>query len=362
MTVTSRLFHILRIYTVTALCAATVFAQQNVVNVSINLPNYDVIYVADMIDITSGSLTNAVPNISFTLTTVPAGLTLQQIFLHIEANLQLKGDAAPSNLVTAETFPFDLSGFALVSSKDLAKGSSGNIRMRPAKPNTVVATRLKDYILNFPTAPVGTYTFSITVNSAGGVLGQGSQTVQVKNSSASDVSIALVEPQDAAVLASVLPSFSWTTEKQNSRIKIFEKLPQYQSPQDAVGGIPHIIQEVTGSNFNYPPDARKLEPGKTYYWFVEAEVSTNRGIQTKQSEIRMFRILSNDVTIILQLVERLFATFGGDLTTSLASMQNMGIQFTGEVTKDGSRITKEDLSRLFNQFVSNNTKLQVKIE
>ena len=76
----------------------------------------------------------------------------------------------------------------------------------------------------------------------------------------------------------------------------------------------------------------------------------------------MFRILSTDVTVILQMVERLFSTFGGDLSSTLTNMRNAGLTFTGEVTLDGSRITKEDLSTLFNSFISKNVKLQAKIE
>jgi hypothetical protein len=105
-----------------------------------------------------------------------------------------------------------------------------------------------------------------------------------------------------------------------------------------------------------------LEPGKSYYWFIESVVSTNRGDQTKQSEIRMFRILLTDASVVLQMLERLFSTYGGDLASTLSSMQNMGLQLTGEMTRDGVRITREELARLFDQFLRTNTQLQVRIE
>lgn len=344
---------------------ATVSAQATKVDIDIRLPNYDVIYVSDMVDVATGSISSAIPNVSFGLTTSPPGSSAR-VFMKITAKIQLRGDAAPSDLVTAETRPFDLFGSILVSSRDLARGASGNVQINPTtvRKNTNLETRLKDHILNFPTAPVGTYTLQVEVFNAlgGNRLGSQIQTVEVRNASASEVSIALVEPQDGATLGTVLPTFSWTAEKPVARLKVFEKLPQHQSPQDAVSGIPHLDVEVQGSVFTYPTTARKLEPGKSYYWFIESIVSTNRGPQTKQSEIRMFRILSTDVSVVLQMLERLLSAYGGDLASTLASMQNMGLQLTGEITKDGVRITRDEVARLFDQFLRSNTQLQVRVE
>jgi len=340
-------------------------AQATLVNIDIRLPNYDVIYVTDLVDVSTGSISNAIPNVSFGLTTSPPGSSAR-VFMTIVARIHLRGDAAPSELVTAVTRPFDLTGSILISSRDLARGSSGDVQINPATvlKNSTLETRLKDHILKFPTAPVGTYTLQIEVFNAlgGNLLGSQTQTVEVKNASAAEVSITLIEPQDGAVLGTVLPTFSWTAEKPEARLKVYEKLPQHQSPQDAVSGIPHLDVQVSGSSYTYPPSARKLEPGKSYYWFIESVVSTNRGDQTKQSEIRMFSIRSSDVAVVLQMLERLFSTYGGDLASTLTSMQNMGLQLTGEVTKDGMRITREEVARLFDQFQRTNTRLQVRIE
>lgn len=348
-------------------CSVPIASAQRV-DIDIRLPNYDVIYVADMVNISTGSISNAIPDVSFMLTTSPPGTSLQ-VWMKIEAEVQLRGSPAPEPLVEAKTQVFDLHGSAVIASRDLARGASGNIRVFPGdvKRYSNIETKLKDHILNFPTAPVGRYILKVTVYRApfGNVLqpyGFQLKSVEVKNASAAEVSIALVEPQDGAVLGTVLPTFSWTAEKPTARLKVYEKLPQHQSAQDATTGIPHLDVEVTGSTFIYPSTARKLEPGKSYYWFIESIVSTNRGAQTKQSEIRMFRILSSDVSVILQMLERLFSTYGGDLASALTSMQNMGLQLTGEVTKDGVRITREEVARLFDQFLRTNTQLQVRIE
>jgi hypothetical protein len=342
----------------------TTFTQTQItgVTVDIRLQSYDVIYVADMFDVATGSISNAIPNVSFTLTPVPASAA-GRVRLKVTATVQLKGDPAPLQLVTATTNDFDLVGFLLVSSRDLAS-TSGNIRVNQSITDQNTKERLKTYITTFPTAPVGTYTIRVDVINAnnGITIGSQSQTVEVKNSSVADVSVTLLDPQEGSVLSTVLPTFAWITEKPTARVKIFEKLPQYQSPQDAISGIPHLVQDVNGSTLTYPPDARKLEPGKTYYWFVETDITSNRGTQTKQSEIRMFRVSSANVSALLQMIERLFTTYGGDLATNYAQMQDMGLQFTGEIAKDGTRITREELAQLFDYFVTNNTKLLVRVE
>ncbi|HEY4613798.1 MAG TPA: hypothetical protein VII11_12500 [Bacteroidota bacterium] len=349
-------------------CAVTAVSAQGAVNVEIRLPNYDVIYIADMFDVASGSLSNAIPNISFALSTSPPGSS-RRVWMEIAARIQLRGDAVPSDLVKARTQPFDIHGNILISSRDLTRGAGTNVRIFPGDVQKFSATetRLRDHILNFPTAPVGTYIVQVSVydgifGDTRNRLGAETKVVEVKNASASEVSITLVEPQDGATLQSVLPTFSWTAEKPRARLKVYEKLPHHQSPQEAVTGIVHLDIEVEGGSKTYPPDARKLETGKTYYWFIESIITTNRGSETKQSEIRMFRVASSGASAMLQMLERLLSTYGADLAPMVTQMQNAGIQLTGDVTRDGSRVTREDLIRLFDQFIRSQTKLSVRIE
>ena len=360
--ISRRLARIVAVCGLTVLSLTTVSAQTPATSVDINiqLQSYDVIYVVDMIDVTTGSISNAIPNVSFTLTSVPSG-SFAKVHLEVSAFVQLKGEAALP-LVTATTRDFDLNGFTLVSSRDLAS-KSGSIQVATSTTVSGTIDKLKNYISNFPTAPVGTYTIQVRVlNVNNFVLGSQTKTVEVKNSSAAEVAVTLLDPMDGSVISTVLPTFSWTAEKTTARIRIFEKLPQYQSAQDAISGIPHLVQLVNGSTLTYPPDARKLEPGKTYYWFVETDVTTNRGIQVKQSEIRMFRVMSGNFAIILQMLERLFSSYGGYLSAMVTTMQEMGLEFTGDITKDGTRISREELAQLFNQFITNSTKIAARVE
>jgi hypothetical protein len=357
-----------RVLLVGVLAVLSLTAAWAQVNVDINLPNYDVIYATDMFDVTTGSFANAVPNLSFNITTSPP--RAYRVWMTIVARVQLQGDPVAGNLVSVKTQVFDLNQSMVISSRELAAGRTSTVPIFPGdvQRNRTLETRIRDHILKFPTAPVGNYTIDVSVfdgtngNSTGARLGGGSRTVQVRNSSAGDVNITLLEPQDGASVNSLLPTFSWTTEKPRARLKVYEKLPHHQSAQEAVTGIPHLSVNVETNVFNYPPDARKLETGKTYYWFVEALVSTNRGDEVKQSEIRAFRIQSANMTALSLLLERLLSTYGADLAPVLVSMQSMGLQLTGDVTLDGGRVTREELARLFDSFVTNQTKLSVRIE
>ncbi|MCI0706436.1 MAG: DUF928 domain-containing protein [Ignavibacteriae bacterium] len=342
---------------------------QNEVNVAVNLPNYDVIFLTDWVDVATGSINSTIPDMSIVLTNTTGGpLT---VWMLVVAKVQLQGDAAPQELVTARTKNFELPGSMVISARDFASGQRGKIELlgRAQITEGNLRERLKEHIQKVPTAPVGSYTIEISVFSGpeGNVSasvprGRNSITVKVRNSSAGDVALTLLEPQDAASLTSLLPTFSWSSDKQRNRLKVFEKLPHHQSPNEAVTGIAHLSEEVNGTVLTYPPNARKLEVGKTYYWFVESLVSTNRGDEAKRSEIRTFRIQSANMTALSLLIEQLFSTYGADLAPVLVSMQSMGLQLSGEVTLDGGRMTRDDLARLFDSFVQNQTKLSVRIE
>ncbi|HEY5615881.1 MAG TPA: hypothetical protein VIL52_07640 [Bacteroidota bacterium] len=344
------------------LLLTTASAQQ--VNVNLQLPNYDVIYAADLYDISTQSLTSAIPNFGIELNGVPADLSIL-VEMRLVFRIRLQGDAAPSDLLTARTEPFTVTGSKFISARDLVRGARGDIRIRAgSNVNSTLQDRLEERIRNVPTLPVGQYTIAVEVlSSPGNVrLGGDSRTLEIRNASAGELTITLLEPQDGAAISSLLPTFSWSAAKPRARIKVYEKLPHHQSPQEAVTGIPHLNAEVNGSVYTYSPDARKLDVGKAYYWFIETVITSNRGNEVKQSEIRMFRVASGNMTALFLLLEQLFSTYGADLAPLLVSMQSMGLQLTGEVTLDGSRVTREQLAQLFDGFVRNQTRLNVRIE
>ena len=91
---------------------------QTITHVDFDLPSldYDVIYLADFIDITSNKLASNIPNFSGTIRADGVG----QIMLDAAALVQFKGDPSPQELVFAETEPFKISFSRSLTATDLA--------------------------------------------------------------------------------------------------------------------------------------------------------------------------------------------------------------------------------------------------
>lgn len=336
---------------------------QVTVNLSLNFENYDVVFLSDFVDVSTRKLSPNIPNVYLEMTTNPPNSTID-IFMRVRAYVQLKGKVEEL-LVDAETEVFRLAGSRTISSRDFAGGSTSDVKVKPSYyENKNLRDELEDYAKRFPTAPVGTYrvemeAYSSTSNPP---IGRVARTIEIKNASVSEVQVTLIEPQEGAVIPTTLPAFSWNSEKPNVTLYIYEKLPIHQSPQEAITGIPHLKIDLTGmSTFVYPPDApRRLEPNKGYYWYVETSVSTNRGIEKRQSEIRFFRIkLENQWE---RALEQVFANMGGNAAGTFATMQNIGWLPTGQVLLDGRTLTREEFIALISSLVQSNTPVTVRVE
>ncbi|HLF19519.1 MAG TPA: hypothetical protein VI704_01900, partial [Bacteroidota bacterium] len=142
----------------------------------------------------------------------------------------------------------------------------------------------------------------------------------------------------------------------------YEKLPVHQSPQEAVTGIPYLNVDLVGANtYTYPADApRRLEQNKTYVWFVETEVSTNRGTVRRRSEVNVFRIQTANPQ--QQAVEQFFNSLGNVAAGTFATLQGIGWTPSGDLTLDGRRLTREDLNNLITRLTGQNVEFQLRVE
>jgi len=226
--------------------------------------------------------------------------------------------------------------------------------------------KLQNYVQRFPTAPVGQYSFEIeawsgTNDVPGQRLGGLTRTITIRNASESEVVVTLVSPEQGSTVPTPFPTFSWSSEKPQVVLYVYEKLGIHRSPEEAVTGIPYLKRELNGiSTFTYPADAeRRLEIGKTYYWFLETKVLTSRGDLSRRSEIRLFRVLpgggsSNPLLLAL-------STMGGDLATQLGNLIQDGWQPSG-ATIDGSPANPGDVNSLLQRLARENIKVNVSIE
>jgi len=341
---------------------------QTITHVDFDLPsfNYDVIYLADFIDVTSNKLAQNIPNFSGTIRANGVG----QIMLDATALVQFKGDPSPEELVFAETEPFTINFTRTLTSSDLAAGSVSDIKIKgsPYRENQSLRDRIQNYAKQIPTAPVGQYilrleAYSVTSSGdKGTLLGSIQKIISVRNASPDEVQVNLIDPQPGAVVSTTLPTFSWTSPNPDVTLFVYEKLPIYQSLEEAITGIPFLKQEVNGpQTFTYPANApRRLEQNKSYVWFVQAAVTTNRQTVQRQSEVRLFRIqLDNRAN---QEVSDIMNGFGGSAAGTFSTLESIGWIPTGTITLDGKPVTLDDLKALVAKLTSQNIKVTVRVE
>lgn len=339
-----------------------------ITHVDFNLPSldYDVIYLADFIDVTSNKLAKNIPNFSGTIIANGNG----QIMLDIAASIQLKGESSPEQLVSAETEPFTINGTRTISSSDLASESVSDIKIKnsPYYENQGLRDRITNYAKEFPTAPVGQYTLQLTAFSVtptgdkGSPIGSTQKMITVRNASPNEVQVNLIDPQPGAVISTTFPTFSWNSPSTNVTLYVYEMLPVYQSLQEALNGIPYLKQEITGAQtFTYPANApRRLEQNKSYVWFVQAAVTTNRQTVHRQSEPRLFRIqLDNRAD---QDISNMMNNFGSSAAGTFATLQSMGWIPAGTMTLDGKPLTLDELKALVAKLTAQNTQVAVRVE
>lgn len=334
------------------------------VGIEIDFDSYDVVYLADFINPTTGKLSGTIPNVSFVLTSrTPTGSV--RLYLEINAQIRFRGDAsaAPLFSVPARTSEFELRGTRVITSRELSEGAL-DIRVVEYKENESVKNRLEEHAKRFPTAPVGTYDVSVQAFAAGtgALLGSSLKTVSIQNAAVSEVQVTLIDPLPGETVSTPFPTFSWSSDRPEVTLYVYEKLPIHRSPEEAITGIPYLVMKLENrTTFTYPTTApRRLEQNKSYFWFVETSVQTNRGVEKRQSEIRMFRV--NLEQALAQAIEQIMNSLGGDFAGTMATLQQMGWVPTSNPTLDGRTMTREELIALINQLISKNTKLNVRVE
>ncbi|HEX9614168.1 MAG TPA: hypothetical protein VGA55_01610 [Bacteroidota bacterium] len=344
------------------IAGGSVALSQNQVQFDINIPNYDVVYVSDLVDVSSGKLKQGLPEMSITLrNTAPA-----QIFLRVRIELQLR-EGPRKVVVDGRSEPFDLNGVMRLSARDLA-GRGALIKFLDRNTdwiddNDEVAKQIRSHIENFPTLPVGNLFISVAafnpINPTVSI-GDLRHTITIRNSSESEVVVTLVSPEHGQNVPTPFPTFTWTSQKPNVTLYVYEKLPVHRSAEEAVTGIPYLKRDLTGiSTFTYPADAaRRLEMNKTYLWFVETRVVTTRGDLTRRSEVRLFRVHAGGGDNALA---RLLSTLPGDVASQLQQLMSDGWDPSG-ITLDGSPINQGELTALFQRLARENTEVNFRVE
>jgi hypothetical protein len=329
--------------------------------------DYDVLYLADFLDIGTGKLKEFVPAFSAEMRPLPVGSS-SRVTLGLTTVMILQDDPNREGytLTDGVSGPFTFGPAPRsVYSKDLIRGGSTDIRMTPRvlwNTSNPGKAKLEDHLKRFPSAPVGTYRFIIQVKdyATGAVLGQTQYDLVVRNASAEEVVVTLIDPQPGEIIRTTSPQFTWRADRE-CEVHIYERLPMMRSTQDAVSGVPHaIINTGSAQTTAYPASGRRLEYGKTYVWFVRTKVRTNRGDEFRDSEIRSFRILSagQDISSLRDALDVNDEALAGTLST----LESMGWIPNGDITLDGKPISREEAKALLRAVAAKKKTILVRVE
>jgi len=240
----------------------------------------------------------------------------------------------------------------VVTNSDLS-GSNPSIPLEHYSYDEEQFNRIKNVALATGKVPAGIYEFEMRCIdvSDNPISTMMSGEIIVTNPSTVD----LVLPMNGENVTTLFPHFQWSANVDTVVVSVYEKLPDQQSAQDVVSGVPFLQETVPGplspfpNSFNYPASGagvRPLENGKTYYWFVDAPPSSTRGSGIR-SEIWNFTVGGSDTTAAGGLNEEALQT----LTNFLAGtpfeylLSRIGTP-TGDAAVDGTHITIQDLINL----------------
>ncbi|MBN1399017.1 MAG: hypothetical protein JXA06_13370 [Bacteroidetes bacterium] len=357
-----------------ALGAFTAYAQTPiVVSTTINLSEYDVIFLTDFFDVKADKLSSAAPGFSVRIDGIPN----EPIYLKVQAVAQLRGgngDAGNDPLVSGCTADIrTATGSLFLTARDFAKG--GIAALIPSRcgysENTALKKKIRDMALVTSTAPPGTYQLLIDVFliSTGRQIAGDSRTINVTYSAASEIFVEINEPKTGSIINSLNPTFTWTCTEPNVTVRVFEAGLNHRSPQDALtGGNPYLEQVVKGTNtLTYPANARRqLQEGKAYVVQVEANVSTTRGALKSISEPVVFRIANDNLG---KMLDNFMNTVPGNASSAYSTLRGEPakwiplVPFLGNMTLDGNMLSEGDLQLLLNQLsTQHDLKLDLSVE
>lgn len=319
---------------------------QNLVNLTLLVPQYNQIYIADL-DIehvkSSGTL--------FTVTLTSLATTPIRVKLNVVVNVTLAGESPFPGFYTARSTPLTLEPGQTkqITNVDLS-GDNPPVHMEYSDYDHQEYDKIKNVALATGKAPAGTYEFVVNcLNTDNTPIPNTEQRAQIVVTNPSRVDLAF--PNIGDNVSTPFPRFQWSANVDTVVLSVYEKLPYQQGPQDVVSGVPFLQQTVAGSSFNYPPSGpgiRPLQGGKTYYWYVKIPPSSTRGSGI-QSDIWFFTIAAPDTT------RGLGGNANDPATTALTNLligtqyQNLlsGITvLNGTAYYDGSSITIQQLLQI----------------
>lgn len=256
------------------------------------------------------------------------------VILHIDITAQLSDGTQLNPIARAVTILFPLPpGTKRITNVDLGV-SPYFLDEDQSGIDKAAGKRINDVLQTTGKLPSGTYTFTTWLTSTKPNIPKSSDfrvDVVIENPSR----VELLAPSTGTEWPNPFPVFQWSSNTKEVILGVYEKLPGIQSPQEAISGVPQLQTRLSGvTTFQYPPSGpgvRQLEPGKSYYWFVQGVVRS--GTNTEElisSEIWQLNITKQTgsaagAAILAQLED----IAGPQFQAVIARLIEMGFEPTG---------------------------------
>jgi hypothetical protein len=279
---------------------------------------------------------------------------------------QLTRDNKPIVSATSQTFEVP-PGSQTRTYQDLRRGGTVDFD------NAAIKT-LTDAILQTGRLPDGTYIFTLRIFNAlqpGVEQNKDETTLTISNPTTLDLISpgAPVGNSECLTQFGLLPQFKWNSNADRFLVTVCEVLPNNSSPEDVMQNEPRLqrlvqqgVDFAVSPSFIYPSGGFPLQFGKTYYWQVQAIISSPSGEVRLPSEIWCFQISSINNPGGNAALQQLLSLLG---SSDLEALFDEGgplhdYRPTGAVSMNGRRM---DLTELLNILRSQSIKtISVQVE
>ena len=347
------------------------------INTTINIAEYDILYLTDFIDAKTQNLNSAVSGFSVDLVGAQQVPPLQ-IRIYMKVLVQLRGDAHAEQLLEGLSHDIPFTGRLTLTARDFVKAAGGIAVLYPLGANSNIENsnlkkRITDFAQTTSAAPPGTYQITVKAlpqgttdpnNSYGG----DSKTIVIPYSAVDEVFVEINDPRNGSYSNNLAPTFSWTSTEPNVTVRVYEAGLNHHSPQDALtGGNPYLEENVVGTNtLTYPANAkRQLQENKAYVLQIEANVSSSRGPMKSVSQPVVFRITNDNLGSILDYFLNSVSGNASATYSTLRADPTKWIPWSpyGNITLNGNMLSESDLQVLLKELsTQQDVKLELSVE
>lgn len=292
-------------------------------------------------------LNSTTPKWLFTITiTSPRPV---QVVMTINLDVLLSGGARYMNAAQFISEPFTVEGTRTITNLQLGRGRG--IPQQSYIFNNEAKARFLEIALPSGSMPAGSYVFTVNVREVNGPDADSEQFTFVLTNPSSPV---LIAPPDGAVISEQLPLFEWQYDGPRARVSIFERLPGQRSLEETASGTPHMTATVETRSLRYPANARPLQPGKTYVWFVTGLVGAAGGTNLElRSPLRAFTMSTTSSSSLEWLLEDLERSLPTVYKPVFDQIRAQNLSPTGTYRLNGTPISLTELLRVLNEIRSN---------